>query len=255
MQESQTVDSPIPRALLRSPRRVRRKPGTLGPLLLGRILTAPLLAVFAALLAFVVLEPIVVFLLPAQPAHVVGQWQEFKVRRGIAYCIKYQFDRSGFIGRDGVLPGEYQAFEVGQAVKAHLIHLGPLGYSALDRSLKAYARYRMILWFGALFALAIGGVSFYAIWLLPWRSQWLTQHGRATFGAVVEKSIVHGRRRHLYFTLTYQFKAQGNLWARSIHISPQRYDSAGVKDLVIILFDPARPNRNIVYDYCDFIAS
>ena len=254
MQKSPGADSPIPRVLLRSPRAVRRKPGTLGPLLLGRILTAPVLAVFAALLGLVVLEPIVVFLLPAQPARVVGQWREFKAREGTTCYIEYQFDRFKFTGTDEVLPDEYPAFQVGQAVRAHVIHLGPLGYSALDRSLRAYARYRMILWFSALFALAIGGVLFYAIWLLPWRAHWLTRHGEATFGAVVEKSIIHGRRRHLYFTLTYQFKAQGTLRARRIRISPQRYDSAGVKDLVIILFDPARPSRNIVYDYCDFIA-
>jgi hypothetical protein len=255
MHESQGAESPIPRALLRSPRMVRRKPGTLLPLLLGQILTAPVLAFFAALLGLVVLEPIVVFLLPAQPARIVGQWREFKARRGTTYYIEYQFDRSGFIGHDEVLPDEYQAFQTGQAVKAHAIHVGAVGYSALDRSLKAYARYRMILWFGALFALAIGGVLFYATWLLPWRSCWLARHGEATFGAVVEKSIVHGRRRYLFFTLTYQFKARGALRARRIHISPQRYDSAGIRDLVIILFDPARPGRNIVYDYCDFIAS
>lgn len=64
-----------------------------------------------------------------------------------------------------------------------------------------------------------------------------------------------GARRRLSFTLTYQFKALGALQARRIRISPQRYDSAGIKDLVIILFDPARPSRNIVYDYCDFVAS
>jgi hypothetical protein len=255
MQESQAVDSPIPRALLRLPRIVRRKPGTLAPLLLGRILTAPVLAAFAFLLGLVVLEPIVVFLLPARPARIVRQWCEFKARRGTAYYIEYQFDRSGFTDRDEVLPDEYNAFSVRQTVKAHLIHLGPLRYSALDRSLAAYARYRMILWFGALFALAIGGVLFYAIWLLPWRSYWLTRHGHATFGAVVEKSIVHGRRRHLYFTLTYQFNALGTLQAQRIRVSPQRYDSAGIKDLVIILFDPARPSRNMVYDYCNFIAS
>jgi hypothetical protein len=255
MHESPGADSPIPRALLRSPRVVRRKPGTLGPLLLGRILTAPVLAFFAALLGIVVLEPVVIFLLPAQPARIVGQWRQFKARRGTTYYIEYQFDRSGFVGRDEVLPDEYQAFQVGQTIKAHVIHLGSVGYSALDRSLKAYARYRMILWFGAVFALAIGGVLFYAAWMLPWRSRWLAQHGEATFGAVVGKSIVHGRRRYLYFTLTYQFKALGALQARRIRISPQRYDSAGVKDLVIVLFDPARPSRNIVYDYCDFIAS
>jgi hypothetical protein len=50
MQKAHEVDSPIPRALLRSSRRVRRKPGTFGPLLLGRILTAPALAFFTIFL-------------------------------------------------------------------------------------------------------------------------------------------------------------------------------------------------------------
>jgi len=234
---------------------VRRKPGTLGPLLLGRILTAPVLAVFAGLLGFVVLEPIVVFLLPARPARVVGQWREVKAHRGIEYYIQYQFDRSAFTGRDEMLLDEYRAFRVGQTVKAHLIQMGPLGYSALDRSPGAYARSRMILWFGAFFALAIGWVLFYAIWLLPWRAHWLARNGQATFGAVVEKSVVQSGRRHYFYTLTYQFKAVGALRAWRIRISSQRFDSAGVKDLVIILFDPARPNRSIVYDYCDFIVS
>jgi hypothetical protein len=233
---------------------VRRKPGTLGPVLLGRILTAPLLAVCASFIGLALFEPIVAFLLPAQAARIVRQWSASQAHRGTADYIEYRFDRSGFVGRDEVMPVEYAAFRVGQAIKAHLIHLGPIGYSALDRSLGAYARYRGILWFGAAFASAIGGVLFYAIWLVPWRSAWLTRHGKATFGAVVEKSIIHRGRRHIHFTLTYQFKALGSLRARQIRISSERYDSAGVRDLIIILFDPARPSRSIVYDYSDFIA-
>jgi hypothetical protein len=249
------TDSPIPPALLRSPRIVRRKPGTLGVVLLGRILTAPLLAVSVALLALVILEPIVVFLLPAQPARVVGLWRDPKARHGMAYYVQYKFDRSGFIAHDQVMPDEYQALQVGQGVKAHVIRLGQLGYSVLDRSPRAYAHHRMIAWFGALFASAIGGVLFHAMWLSPWRSRWLARYGKATFGAVVAKSILQGGRRHLFFTLTYQFKVLGKLRARLIRISGQQYDSIGVTDLVIVLFDPARPSRNIVYDYCDFVAS
>ena len=255
MPQTPVVDSPIPAVLLRSPRTAHRKPGTLGPLLLGRILTAPVLAVCAALLAAAILDLLVVLILPAQPAHVIRRWQNFQPHRGTMDDIEYQFDRTGFVGRDEVLPEEYEAFRVGQAVRAHVIRLGPLSYSALDRSWGAYVRYRKILWFGAAFASAIGGVLFYGLWLIPWRARWLTRYGKATFGAVLEKSIIHRGRRHFYFTLTYQFKAHGYLYARRINISPQRYDSSGIKDLVVILFDPARPRRNIVYDYCDFVAS
>jgi len=249
------VDSPIPAVLLRSPRRVRRRPGTLGVLLLGRILTAPLLAISAAVLAFAIFEPIVAFLLPAQPARVVGQWAAFKTQRGIAYYVQYRFDRSGFIGHDQIFADEYQAFHLGQTIQAHVVHLGSLGYSAIDRPLKTYARHRMILWFAASFALAIGWMLFYLLWFSPWRSRRLVRCGKATFGAVVSKSIFRSGHRHLSFALTYQFKAMGALRARQIRISPQRYDKASVKDLVIVLFDPARPDRNLVYDYCDYIAS
>ena len=252
---SSVADSPIPPALLRTPRTVRRKPGTLAPILLGRSLTAPLLIAAAVILSLTLFEPIVLFLLPAQPAHIVGQSNQYKTRRGTVYFIHYQFDRSAFTAQDQVLPNEYPTFQLGQPIKAHLIHLGPFGYSTLDRSPKAYARYRMILWLGDLFALSIGGVLFHALWLSPHRAHWLTQNGQATFGAVVQKTILHARRRHLHFSLTYQFKAHGLLRARQINISPARYDSAGVRDLVIILFDPARPGRNIVYDYSDFMAS
>jgi hypothetical protein len=142
----------------------------------------------------------------------------------------------------------------GQPVRAHLVHIGALGYAALDRSARAYARYRRIDWFGALFAAAIGGVLYYGFWLAPWRTHWLTRHGKATFGAVVEKRVIQTTRRHQSFTLTYQFKAMGRLRSRRISVNDRRYDSAGVKDLVVVLFDPARPGRNIVYDYCDFVA-
>jgi hypothetical protein len=249
----QETDSPIPRVLLRAPRSVRRKPGTLGLLLFGRVLTAPLLACCVALTAFVILEPII-FMVPAQAARVVRLWSEFRAHEGTSFYIRYRFDRSAFIGQCEVLPEEYRNFQVGQAVNAHLVHLGVLGYSVLGRSLSAYAHFRMILWFGAFFGAAIGAVVFYAVWILPWRSHWLTQNGKATFGAVVEKSMILGARRHFYFTLKYQYKAFGVLWARRINISPQRFDAAGEKDLIIILFDPARPSRNIIYDYCDFVA-
>jgi hypothetical protein len=254
MSPSHSVDSPIPVALLRSPRIVRRKPGTLAPLLLGRILTAPVLALGALVLGLVVLDPIVVFLLPAQPARLIGRWCN-KGHRGTACYIEYQFNRSGFIGRDEVLPDEYQAFRVEQPIKAHLIHLGPLGYSALDRSVAAYARYRKILWFSTTFAMAINGILFYALWLSPWRSHWLTRNGQATFGAIIAKTIIHGGRRHHHFTLTYQFKAQSVLRLRQIRISAERFDSAELNDLVVVLFDPGLPDRSIVYDYGDFIAT
>jgi hypothetical protein len=224
------------------------------PILVGRILTAPVLVFFVGLLGFVVLDAVVVFLLPARPARVVGQTRVYKARLGTAYYVEYQFDRSRFSAWDEVMPEEYRGLWVGEAVKAHLIFWGPWDYSALDRSVGDYAQYRMILWFSGAFALAIGWVILHAMWLGPWRVRWLAKHGRATFGAVVGKSIVHSRRRQLSFTLTYQFKAMGNLHARRIRISPQRYDSAGIKDLVIILFDPKKPARSIVYDYCDFIA-
>jgi hypothetical protein len=255
MPGSQEVASPLPPALLRSPRGVRRKPGTLGLLLVGRILTAPVLAVAAALTGLVVLDAMVAVLIPAQPARIVGLSTDPKGRGGVAYYVEYELDRSGFIGRDEAQPLEYQTFYVGQAVKARVLHLGQLGYSVLDRSLESYVGHRLILWLGALFALAIGGVLFYAIWLMPWRSHWLARHGKATFGAVVSKSIFHGGRRQVFFTLTYQFKAMGTLQSRRIRISSQRFDSSGIKDLVIILFDPKRPVRSIVYDYCDFIVS
>jgi hypothetical protein len=233
---------------------VHRKPGTLGVILFGRILTAPLLIAVAALLAFDIVEPIL-FLLPARPARIIAQWTDNQARRGTTFYIQYQLIGSSFIGCDEVFPHQYQTSHVGQDVMAHVIHLGKVGYSSLERSLSNYAHMRLILWFGGGVGLAIGSVLFYAIWLTPWRAWWLTKYGKATFGAVVAKGVFHASRRHLAFSLTYQFKVGGELLKRKIRIHPMRYDMAEVKDLVIILFDPAKPTRNIVYDYCDFIAS
>jgi hypothetical protein len=255
MQVLEVAESPIPRALLRSPRKVRRKRGTLGLLVVGRVLTLPFLIAATLLIGFVVFEPIIAFVLPAQPARILSRWCDARARRGIAYYIEYRFDRSGFIGRDQVMQGEYNAFHAGQIVKAHVVHLGQVGYSALDRSLSDYAHYRMIVWFNAAFATAIGSVFFYAAWLWPWQAYWLARHGKATFGAVVSKSTVFGGRRHAHFMLTYQFKAKGTLRAERIRISPQRFDEADPMDLIIVLFDPKRPRRNMVYDYCDFFVS
>jgi hypothetical protein len=255
VQATKDVDSPIPLPLLKSPRTVRRKPGTLGLLLFGRIITAPFLAVAVVLLALGFFEPILLFVIPAQPAHILKQWQVYKDRVGVSNYVEYRLDRSGFTARDQLLPEEYRALNVGDPIKAHAIHVGPLGYAALDRPPAKYFRYRMILYFSAAFAVAIAGVMYYAIWLLPWRSRWLAKNGKATFGAVVSKGIYQGGRRYIAFRLTYQFKAMGELYARRIQINPQRYDSANIKDLVIILFDPKRPSRSIVYDYCDFVVS
>lgn len=213
-----------------------------------------MVALAAALLAFAVLEPIVAFLFPAQPARIVDLSRDFKVHRGFAYRVQYQFDRSGFIGHDEVLPDEYRELQVGQAINAHVVHLGRFGYSILDRSPGAYARNRMINWFCTAFAAAIGWVFFHAVWLMPRRARWLAQNGEATFGAVVVKSVVQRARRHLFCTLTYQFKVNGTLRARRIRVSPQRYDAAQLGDLITILFDPKRPGRSIVYEYSDFIA-
>jgi hypothetical protein len=255
MEIPEAVDSPIPAALRRRPRGVRRKPGTLGPLLLGRILSAPILIISMGLIGYAMVDPIVAFVVAREPAHITRLWTVFEGHLGMSDHVEYRLDRSGFVGREEVLPAEYDALRAGQAVDVHAIHLGSTGYSLLDRSWGAYARSRKLLWFAAAFGLAIGGVLFHAIWWMPARIRRLARTGKATFGAIVEKTIVHGNRRYFYFMLTYQFKADGILQARRIRISPQRYESADIKDLVIILFDPKRPGRNIVYDYCDFVAN
>lgn len=245
---------PTARTLPPAPRLVQRKPGTFALLLVGRILSAPFIAVAGALVVFAILDPAVVFLTPAQPVMVLNEWRDFHARGGMVCYVEYQFPQSGFIGRDEVLPNEFVRYSIGDAIQAHLIHLGRIGYSALDRTPAAYARNRLIVWFCGAFALAIGVVLFHSIWFSPWRSHWLAKNGHAAFGAVVGKSIAQYGRRHISCTLTYQFKANGDLLAKRIRISPQRYDSAGVKDLVIILFDPRRPNRSIVYEYSNYLA-
>ncbi len=227
----------------------------MGPLLLGRILSAPFVAAAIALCAAAMIEPLI-FLLPAQPARIERLWSQFKARRGTFYFATYRLERSGFEAVDELMPAEYFSLRIGQRVQAHALHLGSVGYSALHRSVAAYARSRVGLWVNAAFALPIGLLLFHAIWLMPWRTLWLVKHGQATFGAVVQKSVIFGvgGRRQMFFTLTYQFKAFNVLRARKISIHPQRYDSAGVKDLVVVLFDPRCPSRNIVYDYCNFVA-
>jgi len=253
MADPRPAPSPIPPALARNPRAVRRKPGTLGVLILGRVLSAPILVAFALVIAFTLLEPVVVFLVPAQPARVLRLWVDYQPRRGTTYDVAYRFERSGFVAREIMFPDEFEQLRDGQLINAHLVRIGGLGYAALDRSLRAYARNRMILWFGSFFAAAVGGVLGYAIWFLPWLSHRLAQTGQATFGAIVAKSIYRTGRGQLSFTLTYQYKAKGRLMACRIRINPHRYDSAAVKDLVIVLFDPNRPSWSIVYDYCNFV--
>ncbi len=236
------------------PRRVRRRRGRLSILILGRLLTFPFVAVAAALAIYVLFDAAVMFLFPAEPAQIVDLWRDFKPHRGTQFYVKYRTTGTGFTGTDEALLQEFLGFRVGQPVKAHVFYFGHRGYSLLDRSALHYARYRMITWFCTLFVGAIGWVLFYGIWLMPWRSRWLARWGEATFGAVTEKKIVHTNRRLLYCSLTYQFKVNGILRAHRIRISPQQYDAIAVADLVTILFDPRRPNRNMVYDYSDYIA-
>jgi hypothetical protein len=250
---SREAPSPVTRALPPAPRTVRRRRGTLSVFLIGRVLTGPLIAAAFGALAFIVLEPMI-FLLPAQPAHVIGMWRQFEARHGFAYYIQYQLDHTKFITRDEVLPAEFLAFHIGQEVKAHVLRFGPSRYSVLDRTFAAYARYRMIVWFCAAMGLAISLTLFHALWLCPWRTRRLVQSGRATYGAVIEKRCLYGSRRTVSCALTYQFKAYGVLRARCIRVAPQRFDSARLGDLVVIVFDPARPNRSVLYDYCDFVA-
>jgi hypothetical protein len=251
---TQETTSPSTRAVPAPPRIVRRKPGTLGIYVIGRILSAPLMAVAIALAALVVLEPVVAFLFPPEAAHIVAQWRQFEARHGLVCYVKYQLDLSRFVGRDEVLFSEFSDYRVGTAVKAHVFHFGPTGYSILDRSIRNYARNRAILWFCASFLTAIAWVLFHALWFIPWRNRELVRFGRATYGAVVEKHLHHGSRRLISCALIYQFKVKGVLRMQRLRVAPQRFDDARLGELVIICFDPFRPSRSIVYDYCDFIA-
>ncbi len=156
-QEKDSLTARLPRP----PRRIRRRRGRLSILILGRVLTAPFVAVAAALAIYVLCDAAVMFLFPAEPAQIVDLWRDFKPHRGTQFYVKYRTTGTGFTGTDNALLQEFLGFHIGQPVKAHVFYFGRNnGYSLLDRSTLHYARYRMITWFCAsLWAPSAGSFS------------------------------------------------------------------------------------------------
>lgn len=106
-----------------------------------------------------------------------------------------------------------------------------------------------VLFMGSIFLLfwcALGD------WLFKsWR---LARFGATAVGRITDKRIGQGKMAH--FKLGYTFLVSGNSWDSQAEqsVAPRYYDRVEIGDEAIILYDPARPERNIPYDSCVFKA-
>jgi hypothetical protein len=120
---------------------------------------------------------------------------------------------------------------------------GPSAAGEFQWSLLAFA----LVWNGFLSFLL------YAVWIEPLRQRRLVKHGQVATGVVTSRRIT--RRRGTVHELMYAFTADdGFNYAGSCSVTPADYERTGEGAQFLVLYDPARPRRNLAYRFSDFIA-
>jgi hypothetical protein len=106
------------------------------------------------------------------------------------------------------------------------------------------------------FALAWNGllsVFLYGLWIVPLRQRRLVKHGQVATGVITSRRITRGRGTN--YTLMYAFPAvDGSAYSGECGVNRADYERTPDGTNLLIIYNPARPRRNLAYRFSDFIA-
>jgi hypothetical protein len=171
------------------------------------------------------------------------------------YHAAYVYDLSpGRVrrGEDTIDADLYQqlqrAAQKSRTLRVHALGDPPLFHNAVVRGPADVWKHVGSIWLFGLFWNGVMSIFVYFIYYVPWRLRRLYHSGTATIGQVISKRVSRGKSTS-YF-VRYRFDAgEGAPRESETSTDRKRYEAIQHGAPVIILYDPARPRRNVAYDY------
>lgn len=233
------------------PRVVARRPGSGAG---NFFVFAIFLSIGLVIAAFCIAEPLFLLLSPAIPGHVIGTESHFTSGRhgGWTYRIKFVYTENGreLSDRQTTSFRRFRSAHAGDPVQVHAIDIGNWHYDELDMTSGDYVGTRWFIWLWVL--IWNGGILFIlrAILITPRR---LIRDGKPVIGQITGKQMVRGKSTSFYLKYTYQPEGTEPL-NRQMSVNRSTYDQAVENTDVVVLYDPERPKRSLIYQYSPYQA-
>ena len=165
------------------------------------------------------------------------------------YFVRYTYDADGVTHRDEQrAAGKIFSLKPEQPVTVRTVKILGLRYSTLADGSSSFFE----LYFPAITGMTLvffvgAGLIGHRGWLVPRRNARLIQNGEIVPGVIVDTPQLPGRATRYQFKLTTGEEAEGiDSFIGSIGEPPR------LGQTVYVVYDPKDPNRNVVYDWCDF---
>jgi hypothetical protein len=243
-------DLPFPPELQKPPpREVRLKPDailknlfTLGLMGIMGLYSAAVILFFFCEIAFQLSAPVV-------QGFVVDTSTHPGPKGGTWYAVTYQYTVSGVIHSNSQTVSEsyFEHLLDGGVVPISTMVIGSTRYDEIHISADEYFQERGIIWAGS--AVTCGLIIF------MWRRSQLVlcevvRSGEATVG-IIESKKSYSTRNGKSYVVKYRFKdSQGQvLEGATMRVSEADYDLTLVGDRMVVLYDPLKPSRNLIYQY------
>jgi hypothetical protein len=145
----------------------------------------------------------------------------------------------------------YAALHVGDLIAVRAVAAGSWHFSELDSAGQDHAVMRIFLWIWGIMLSATMLLMVRRVWLLP---RQLVRDGQAVIGRITDKKFEPAGRSKTP-TLLYQYEpADGEMVKSRMSVSRKAFAAAERGSEVVVLYDPAKPRRNLIYDVCEFEA-
>ncbi len=119
-----------------------------------------------------------------------------------------------------------------------------LAYGSCGASIWGLA-FAALLWNGIMF------IFFYAACLSPLRQRRLLRDGQAVMGQITGKKVRKGKSTGYELTYIYP-RPDGYAQTRKMEVRKGDYDLANAGDEVLVFYNPSRPKRSVLYEYCQY---
>jgi hypothetical protein len=209
-------------------------------------------AVTLLLVTWCTVEPILYYHSPIVRA-TVTKLNISATRKNTYYNVYYRYP-SGSAQLDdhsAVTHDLYSALHVGDPIMVHAMTIGSWHFTEPDAPSGNFLLGLLIIGFIAIVWIGLTALIARAGWFRP---RQLIRDGEPLIGQIVDKKMVMaGRRPARQLTYEYQAPGQQPMAGRMI-VRSDEYAAAVLGAQVVVIYDPGRPSRSIIYDYADFAA-
>lgn len=240
-------DPPIPAELKKMPpREVRLRKGGLR----GRIhfvVAWVVMGLFSVgMILYSVCEATFLSGAPIVPGHVVDMRTHSGTRGSTTYLVTYEFTDSGKIqtNEESVSRSIYQDLYDGAAVPINTMVIGSHRFTEIHLSTIDYFRQYPVWLVGALFC----GIICFAWRQTRARLYECVRNGEPTIGMIESKRTYRTRNGRTYY-VKYQYTDSQNCLrtGKRMNVKQTDYEHLQEGDRVVVLFDPMKPSRSLIY--------